>query len=319
MREEIRNDLTWSRSRGAMFQECPRRYWFTYYGAWGGWEAAAPPRVRETYVLKHLQTRWMWVGSLVHQAVERALTHLRAGMAMPESSAQKWALEAMRAGFRESRDRRYRERPKRACGLVEHEYELAVTDDEWREAADHLKTCIAEFYTSPYVAFIPKLPRGSWLPMEELDHFLLDGVKVFVKPDAAWKSGEGTVEIVDWKTGRRDEEADPIQLACYAAFALEKKWAARAEDVTTTEYNLSSGHARETRMTTERLDQVKADIRASIAAMKAMLDDVASNAATESKFPVTEDSRACRTCNFRRICAECPLKESQEARGRLFT
>ncbi len=307
--ERLENEFSWSRSRASIFRECPRRYWFQYYGSWGGWEAASPPRVRQAYVLKQLKSRWMWVGEVVHWAIERILTSARIHQPMEEAKAVEWALDRMRGDFRASRDRKYRERPKKVVGLFEHEYEVPTTDDQWREAADHMRACIGTFYRSPYHAFLPKLPRGHWLPIEELDHFFLDGVKVFVKPDAAFRSGARTVEIVDWKTGRRDDEPDPIQLACYSVYALEKKWAERAEDVTTTEYNLATGKAREAQVTEERLVQVKADIRASVAEMRQRLDDAGKNVAREEKFAVTTDARACRACGFRKICPESPLKD----------
>jgi len=304
---ELKNEFSWSRSRAGMFDECARRYWFSYYGSWGGWKAGAPPRVREAYVLKQLQSRWMWVGDLVHSHVAKALVSARAGELMPESRAVEEGLAKMREDFRASRSGAYRERPKKVMGLFEHEYKVPVTDAEWGEAADHFKVCIQAFYKSPYAAKLPALPRGAWLPIEELSHFFLEGVKVFVKPDFAYRTGEETAEIIDWKTGRREGEADPIQLACYALYALDQGWAVGPEDVTTTEYNLAHGKARESVVTAPRLEAVKGAMRSSMAAMRELLDDVDANAATESKFPVVEDPDVCKSCNFLKICPEAPL------------
>ncbi|MBI2930882.1 MAG: PD-(D/E)XK nuclease family protein [Planctomycetes bacterium] len=301
---ELRNEFSWSRSRAKMFEDCSRRYWFHYYGSWGGWDESAAPRVREAYILKRLQTRWMWVGDVVHGIVEQVLTGARFGETISEEEAARRGLEKMRRDFRESRERQYRKRPKKACGLFEHEYDSPISDAEWREAADHMKACVGNFYRSPYHAFLPKLPRGSWLPIEELSSFFLDDIKVFVKPDAAFRSGPETVEIIDWKTGRADREADPVQLACYSAYAVEKRWVRAIGDVTTTEYNLATGRALESQMTEERLAQVKVEIRASAAAMREPLDDRERNIAREERFPATTDPRACRGCNFRRICPE---------------
>lgn len=303
---ELVNEFSWSRSRASNFEECARRYWFTYYGSWGGWKSNAPPRIRQAYVLKQLQSRWMWVGDLVHQAVARALVQARAGRTPAEAETVDWALERMRGDFRASRAKTYRERPKKVCGLFEHEYGIEMDDAAWGEVADHARACIAEFYRTPYVQKLPRLPRGAWLPVEELASFSLDGTRIFVKPDFAYRTGEGTAEIIDWKTGRRDEEADPIQLACYALYALEQKWAATPEGVVTTEYNLALGKARESRMSAERLEEVKSRMRSSIAAMKELLDDPGGNVATESRFPVAESAEACRRCNYLKICSDAP-------------
>jgi len=70
---DLTNDFSWSRSRDNVFSECKRRYFYHYYGAWGGWEAGATEEVRRLYVLKQLASRQMWAGRVVHDAIEMAL------------------------------------------------------------------------------------------------------------------------------------------------------------------------------------------------------------------------------------------------------
>src|SRR5437762_2204447 len=70
---DLANEFSWSRSRDGAFQECKRRYFYHYYGAWGGWDAAAAPDVRRLYILKQLASRQQWAGRAVHDAIELAL------------------------------------------------------------------------------------------------------------------------------------------------------------------------------------------------------------------------------------------------------
>jgi len=72
-REILTNDFGWSASRDRTFQQCHRQYWFNYYGSWGGWEEDAEPRTRELWILKQLQSRYMWLGDLVHRMAAFAL------------------------------------------------------------------------------------------------------------------------------------------------------------------------------------------------------------------------------------------------------
>ncbi len=74
------NEFSWSRSRDSTFKDCRRRYYFQYYGSWGGWEATADPETREIYILKQLKSRQMWAGEVVHSCIERSLENLRAGI-----------------------------------------------------------------------------------------------------------------------------------------------------------------------------------------------------------------------------------------------
>ena len=80
---ELTNDFSWSRSRDSTFHECRRRYFYQYYGAWGGWEEGAPVERRRLYILKQLATRQMWAGRTVHEAVEMALHVFREGRDVP--------------------------------------------------------------------------------------------------------------------------------------------------------------------------------------------------------------------------------------------
>jgi hypothetical protein len=54
---DLANVFSWSRSRAGMFEDCRRRYYYHYYGAWGGWDSNAPPDIRRLYVLKQLTGR----------------------------------------------------------------------------------------------------------------------------------------------------------------------------------------------------------------------------------------------------------------------
>ena len=51
----LENRLTWSKSRAETFGWCLRKYWWNYYGSWGGWKADSPKETREAYVLKSLR------------------------------------------------------------------------------------------------------------------------------------------------------------------------------------------------------------------------------------------------------------------------
>ena len=77
--KELKNEFSWSKTRDEVFRECLRKYWFQYYGFWGGWYENAKPRVRQIYVLKQLQTRQMWAGDHVHRRIKHTLSDVRRG------------------------------------------------------------------------------------------------------------------------------------------------------------------------------------------------------------------------------------------------
>src|SRR2546427_12546139 len=80
---ELANEFSWSRSRDNTFQECRRRYFYHYYGAWGGWDAGATEDVRRLYILKQLASRQQWAGRVGHDAIEMVVPALAGGRDLP--------------------------------------------------------------------------------------------------------------------------------------------------------------------------------------------------------------------------------------------
>ena len=300
MGRELKNEFSWSKTRDETFRECLRKYYFQYYGSWFGWERDADPRTRQIYILKNLQTRQMWAGDHVHRAIEDILGHLRRGAELPmEEAAVAKMLDAMRQDFRDSRSGKYRDQPKRTCGLFEHEYAVKLPDEAWKENADHAAQCLRNFYASEILQRGRALPQSAWLQIEERSAFLLDGIKVFVQLDFAFSEGDQIV-VYDWKTGRAAAKND-VQLACYVLYAVDK-WKVAPDRVAAVEFNLQTKTETRHQVDAEKLESVKDHIRDSADEMQFPLSDPEQNLAEEESFDFTEDEHACKRCNFVKVC-----------------
>jgi CRISPR/Cas system-associated exonuclease Cas4 (RecB family) len=301
-RKTLVNEFSWSKSREATFSECKRRYWFQYYGSWGGWEAAAGTRCRDIYILKQLATRQQWAGTVVHEAIERSLKNHRASpkpLAVDVDEIVRITLQQMRAGFKSSREGVYRARPK-SCALFEHEYAVPVPDEEWGRTAEIVERCLRTFYASALYARILDLRREDWLEIEERSSFELEGVKILVVLDFCYRLGD-TIGIVDWKTGSSDERDNRAQLSCYAAYAGQK-WSVPPEKVRATEFNLNRNELLEHTLSAEDIERTLDFIRGSAGDMKRLLRDPGVNVALEEDFPKVDDARVCRRCSYFRVC-----------------
>jgi len=298
---ELTNDFTWSQSRDRVFQACPRQYWFKCYGFWGGWERDADERTRRIYVLTKLQTRQMWAGSVVHACIERTLKNLRRGIDVLEpQKIIEVAIAGMREDFKWSRERRYWQKPK-SCALFEHEYGVPVPDEQWRETAEGVKTCLHTFYTSELFARLRAVPREDWLEVEDFSSFMLDGVKVWAVIDCSFRDG-GLVDIYDWKTGRTVAEKGTIQLQCYALYA-HQTWGVAIDNVRVAEYYLLLDRIQDYTVSESDVADARAYILGSVADMQSLLADVEANEPlAESAFTKTDNQRECRRCNFVGLC-----------------
>jgi len=313
---ELKNEFSWSKTRDEMFRKCPRRYYFKYYGSWGGWEPDCDDRTRKLYILKKLTTRPMWAGSKVHDCIKRSLKNIHSGIdPMPGNDAIETTIAIMRKDFANSRRGDYWRNPK-TCGFIEHEHAMEVPDGAWKETADHVAGCLRTFYKSDVYTMIRSLPADRWLEVEDFSHFRLvsdkdddgEGIKIHVVLDFSYHDRDGNVVIYDWKTGRSDTKRNETQLACYSFYATQR-WKAAPEQVTTIEFNLANGRKSPYHLKGIGLDAIRQYMTASIRDMRTQLDDASMNKASEERFAMTAGEAECRWCNFMTICpkdAVCP-------------
>jgi len=296
----LTNNLSWSKSRAGTLGECPRQYYYSYYGSWGGWAAGADPRTREIYILKQLRNRPVWAGEVVHDTVQGVLEALRdKGEAPPLEDVLKAARERMRAAFKSSRDKRCRQEPKTPA-LYEHEYQVKLTDAEWKATAEHVDLCLRNFYQSEVFSAIRALDLAHWLELEELTGFDVDGVRVHVKLDFSHREDGGAV-LMDWKTGKSSYQNHGLQFGCYSLYAT-RAWGLDPGQVRGLEVNLATGKLREHRFDKSALEAIEAEIRKSLEWMRDLLRDAKANLAFEEDFPKKEGPRTCGRCNFRKVC-----------------
>jgi hypothetical protein len=300
MRAELTNEFSWSRSRDGAFQECRRKYYYHYYGAWGGWEAAAPEEIRRLYILKQLSSRQQWAGRVVHDAIELALHGLRDGRTMPVEPFIADVIERMRGEWRSSRAGRYRDNPM-TVALFEHEYRVELRPEAWQALSQNVAACLRNFFRLPLLADVLKTSPEHWSIEHWSKVFDFEGTAVWVAPDFGFWSPEGRLGLVDWKTGGAHGDGAAFQLGCYALYAREVLGVAPAQ-VDLYEVNLREPQVTRHHWGAERLEDVREQLRLSIRSMKAYLADPEANVAVITDFERTEELRICRWCNFRAVC-----------------
>jgi len=207
----------------------------------------------------------------------------------------------MREEFRSSREKRYLTHPK-TCALFEHEYETPVSSDEWKRVADSMELCLRNFYSSETFSKLKKLPQKMWLEVEDFSSFHLNNTKIWAVLDCSFRTDDGGITIIDWKTGRSMSDDVSKQLSCYAMYAMEK-WGVDPENVKLIEYNLLANQGSEFSVSGAEIENTKAYIAGRIADMQSLLVDVAGNVPKEEEaFQKVEDDRIRAGCNFRKVC-----------------
>jgi len=208
--------------------------------------------------------------------------------------------EQMRYDFESSKDKRYWQDPK-SCALFEHEYDIEVTEEKWKDLWNHVQTCIQNFYSSDIFGVVRNIDFSLWLPIEEFQGFLFEDTKINVKLDFAYKDRDGRITIIDWKTGKSELAGSDVQLACYTLFAINH-WNVDPEKVRTIEYNLRHNRGITNRLDIGEIEEIKGYMRKSIREMKELLVDPVQNIASPHNFAKTTKKELCSSCNFRRVC-----------------
>ena len=309
-RKEIFNELSWSNSLGNNLAECPRKVWLGRFGSWQGWPTGSgDQQAKRLYMLKKLKSRHGWLGDLVHRGIKDILDRYRRGdRPTPEQSSLRW-VAAMRGEFAASRRKDYLQ-IRQTIGLIEHHYGLEVSERSWKELAEKLERCLHNLHQSAAFrelvgAHEEPFGEEEWLETEELSSMMIAGVKVWVQLDHAWRRSDGSVEIIDWKTGREPRQKDLDQAAVYAAYGAEK-WGVRIEQVRTRLVYLDDGQEIIRTACAADVEALNARVQADIAEFwaRAMVVDQETGHCTApmEAWPMTTDQKICRWCEFQGEC-----------------
>ena len=302
---DFKNNFSWSVSRDSLFKECRRKYYYNYYGSWGGWDRNKADEVTRTlYVLKNLQTIHMWKGSTVHWEIERVLKELvTTGNLTEINKSIERVTELMRKDFRSSREGAYWQTNgsmKDVIALFEHEYELEIPNETWKKNYDDAILCLENFYGSEALKRIKELPKENIISIESMTAAALSFTPetIFVKLDLALESGDKIV-ILDWKTGTG--KSDELQFKVYTLFAHEE-YDLPPDLITAVEVNLMVNENYNHSYGPSELLDAQNYITGSIEGMKSMLRDPDENTAVMTDFPRTDNEKICESCNFKKIC-----------------
>jgi hypothetical protein len=241
------------------------------------------------------------MGEKVHDCIKHTFKNLQRGIStLDVDEIISITINQMRDDFRSSRDKRYLVHPK-TCALFEHEYNVDISDDQWKKVADDVEKCLRNFYNSETFFMLKDLPSQSWLEIEDFSFFRLDRKKIWAVIDCSFRTDDG-ITIIDWKTGRGTTDDVSLQLSCYAMYGIEK-WGIKPEKSKLVEYNLLSDASAEFSVTEGEIAETKTYIKGSIADMESLLVDVENNVPKgERFFKKVEGGRIRERCNFRKVC-----------------
>ena len=306
MSDIIPEGFSWSASRHDLFERCPRAYFFHYYLALGRVRDADRQRVAEARRLRSMTNIWMWLGSRVHDTVEAMLREAHRTGAKPDAgAAAERMITRMRQDYRASKAgaRPAARASNQPVRFHEHEYDADPGKEVWKRAADDAERMVRDFEGLGYLDLLSGMPKENLLEIEELNSWSFEGCPVWVKIDLAYREDSGKIHVLDWKTGKRVREDDPIQLLGYATY-VNDRWNATREELSVREVYLRQSEEKSCQLDEAKFAHAKDTILESIRGMLGALENPERNVAVEEDFPTAPDTVKCDRCFFRRICPE---------------
>jgi hypothetical protein len=216
----------WSHSRRGEFENCPRRYYFEYYGA-SKHAARDEPAKDDLRVLKEVKNRHLRTGEILHENIAWYLRGCQqsrppeADHLVARARQQLAADRAYSLSYANGSTPILSQDPSLVL-LQEYLYLYADADALYDEADAKLIAALGVFTTDPQCL---NFHLGASTPgalIERPVNFRPAGVpcRVMGKIDFAY-GGFETATLVDWKLGEDDGRGDDsLQLAVYALWAI---------------------------------------------------------------------------------------------------
>ena len=304
----LKNELSWSRTRKATLDTCPRLYYYQYYQKWEGWNWDAPEGARLAYQFSKMTNLPMLVGHAVHETIRVMLCdlrdHGRVRLADPSDHARR---DILTKTWRDAKKELWRKSLKNHPPVFEIYYQVDENRLDLKQIGARATACLETFESSELFAELSNETDRKWLAVDDPPSFdestkqKLDGKTIWALPDFA-RDVDGICEIWDWKTGSKSPH-DEQQLRSYALFARDR-WGYPAERIRLMGFYLKTGEVVEYPCDTQSLADIEAVIREDFATMESLLDDVPNNVPKDADvaFPRIENGSTCRNCFFRELC-----------------
>lgn len=298
-------EKSWSHSRDQIFQECPRKYYYHYYGAHNGWRNDAPQEAQTVYRLKNLLNLYLYFGETLHSVAEMYINHWeQKSIGYMREELYHRIRNLLNQAFKESLDpEQWWEAPKRRKMFAEMYYakERELPKHAVGEIKKRMDVCLDHFLQCTSLHEVIRNPEYRLVESERLNTFFVQGNKVYVKLDALYRHEDGQYVIIDWKTGLEDERIEE-QLQLYAYYLHEVQGVPLEKIEIRTEYLLAEKCQKDT-VDGRGVEAIEQKIVDSAAEMDLMLVDPQGNQPRPiGDFRPALEARSCRYCNYRQVC-----------------
>ncbi len=279
--------LGWSFSRYETFSNCKRKYYYNYYG-----KHDTEFSTEKIESLKGLTSIPFEIGTISHDIIEVILKRLLKttepiDRSKFESYLEKNILPRLGKNFFEI-------------------YYGGLEKIELDQLLGKAKSCLNNFLASnrfEWIRDIAIAEKNNWMiEPPEYGESRLGEIKLFCKVDFLTPIDEKIV-IIDWKTGKKDEQKHPKQLVGYASWVLHNM-DNEDQDIEPIMVYLYPEYEEVTINVNEKdLREYKEKIITQTQEMYNYCSNYEENQPlAKEEFPMVQDNKYCKFCNYKELC-----------------
>ncbi len=297
------SQIKWSYSRRSLLEQCPRRYYYQYYGATKR-TANTDSHKQTLHLLNKLSNRYLRIGEIAHLVIRTYLTRQQQGEEWTLNRVLRWAQSIYHRDLEYSRQYKQKNLPSFQSSsnnlpaiLLEFYYGFDNAEVLWAESEEQLLTALTNFIKSP--EFAPLRTGGSQanaliekrISLKK-EHFSIGGQIDLAYPD------NDRFAIADWKIGGASGGNDSLQLLSYA-FWVREKFSYASDSIDLYQAHLASNQVSPFVVHDKEILRTKARIIQDLEKMRT-IDNYGRNGIAEAFTP----------CGQPRVCNLCPFQES---------
>ena len=290
--------IVWSYSRRQVLEQCPRRYYYQYYGSVAN-KAKGETQKETLKFLKTLSNRYMWAGKILHSLIRQYLLGLQRGEHQRLESLLNQAKATYHTGPNNSLASK---QGRQRMGLLEFYYGLGDAERLCAECEERLLVALSNFATGS--AFAPFVRGGAQPEARIEEHAKLETghSRASGRIDLSYVEGSRVV-IVDWKLGGPGNADESLQLSFYALWGVQA-YHCSCQDISLYRAHLCDDLIAPFPISENTLRRTRTRILQDLERMQA-LDEYGKNAVVEAFSPCSQHL-VCALCPFQAVCPKEP-------------
>ena len=295
-------EKSWSVSKMDTFESCKRKYYYSTYAQWNGWESDASELSKKAYTLNKLGNVYSSLGTYLHRMIKNNIL----GMDMDSKTIYSNILNSIKEDCKSSfyKKEEWLKSPKSINMLHEYYYGNGLNKELGKKIAQRVMVCSENVFKSKtYNELKDTKSKIYELDEETFNFFKYKGTKLYAILDALYKIDDKIV-IADWKTGKKDSQKHDIQMIIYVMYVLSEYKGINIEKIECVNEYLLTGESYVRTFTYDEIKNVQRYIDSSIEKIEEYLEDSELNKPKPLEYFKANPGYACKMCNFIEICEE---------------